>query len=282
VLGKTALIQNVRSRAKASAIYIGAALALAGAGTAAASTALAGGAVTHAAKHSLTTEATTKHATAKHAAAKPAVAPPTAAKPAPAKPTAARKVAVKHAAAKHVAPRRGHDTWSQVRNQLNAQTNPAAAKHGLLPQADRLTPVGTSGPQSFMPITHAQYDNAATIVKQTLGRKMGVRSAVIAVATAMQESTLSNINYGTSDSLGLFQQRPSMGWGTAQQIMDPAYAADAFLTALHQHQAADPGWAAQPLWATAQAVQGSAYPYAYAKWESQAAHLVATIATRVK
>ena len=100
---------------------------------------------------------------------------------------------------------------------------------------------------------------------------MGIRSAVIAVATAMQESQLLNINYGDRDSLGLFQQRPSMGWGTAAQVTDPAYAADAFLQALQQHQATDPSWARQPLWANAQAVQNSGFPFAYAKWETQAA-----------
>jgi hypothetical protein len=252
VLSKTALIDTVRSNVKAPAIFLGVAMALAaGAGTASASTAHSASPAGHA---DATTHSVTKR-TAKPAAAK-------------------------HTAARHAAARK--DTWSQVRHELNAQTNPAAAAHHVLPMADRLRPVPTSGPQSFMPITPAQYANASTIVKQALAKRMGARSAVVAVATAMQESTLNNVNYGTSDSLGLFQQRPSCGWGTAQQIMNPSYAADAFLNALHEHQAGDPGWAAQPLWATAQAVQGSAYPYAYAKWESQAAHLVATIAMQVR
>jgi hypothetical protein len=105
---------------------------------------------------------------------------------------------------------------------------------------------------------------------------------VIAVATAMQESQLQNINYGTSDSLGLFQQRPSMGWGTAQQILDPQYSADSFLSALQQYQSGNPGWASQPLWANAQAVQKSGVPTAYAQWESQAAQMVQQIVTQVK
>jgi hypothetical protein len=139
-------------------------------------------------------------------------------------------------------------------------------------------PVGTSGAQAWMPISGAQLANATTIVQQTLARQMRVRSAVIAVATAMQESRLQDLGYGTSDSLGLFQQRPSCGWGTAQQIMNPQYAADAFLAALQQHQASDPGWATQPLWADAQAVQASGLPLAYAQWETQAAQLVQQIA----
>jgi hypothetical protein len=123
--------------------------------------------------------------------------------------------------------------------------------------------------------------NATAIVRQALSKHMGVRAAVIAVATAMQESGLQNISYGDRDSLGLFQQRPSMGWGTAAQITTPSYAADAFLSALATQQKADPGWASQPLWATAQAVQKSGFPYAYAKWEKQAAQLVTSIATRL-
>ena len=64
-----------------------------------------------------------------------------------------------------------------------------------------------------------------------------------------------------------------------QQLLDPAYAANAFLTALQRYQQADPGWATQPLWATAQAVQASGFPTAYAQWESQAAGMVKAIAT---
>jgi hypothetical protein len=93
----------------------------------------------------------------------------------------------------------------------------------------------------------------------------------------MQESKLVNINYGTSDSLGLFQQRPSCGWGSPAQIMRPRYAAHAFLRALRTYQANNPGWAHQPLWQAAQGVQASGFPTAYAQWESQAAHLVASI-----
>jgi hypothetical protein len=148
--------------------------------------------------------------------------------------------------------------------------------------AEQLQPVGTSGPQSWMPISDAQMANATAIVKQALDMRMGVRSAVIAVATSMQESTLNNINYGTSDSLGLFQQQPSCGWGSAEQIMQPSYAARAFLGALQHYQASNPEWAHQPLWQSAQGVQASAFPLAYAKWEAQAAQLVKTIMTQVQ
>jgi hypothetical protein len=185
-----------------------------------------------------------------------------------------RTVAAKHrTSARHTPP-----SWQQVAQVQAHRADPRLGR-GPLPAADRLQPVAAYGPQQYMPLDSAQLGNATTIVHQALARKMGVRSAVIAVATAMQESGLTNVDYGTSDSLGLFQQRPSCGWGTAQQIMDPAYAANAFLTALQRYQAANPSWASQPLYQAAQGVQASAYPTAYAKWEAQAAGLVKTITT---
>jgi hypothetical protein len=81
-------------------------------------------------------------------------------------------------------------TWPQVQAALNWQTNPVAAHQGQLPFADRLMPVGTSGPQSWMPISGSQLDNATTIVQQALAMRMGVRSAVIAGGSAMPESQL--------------------------------------------------------------------------------------------
>jgi hypothetical protein len=212
----------------------------------------------------------------KAAPAKPAAHKAPAHKAAPAKP-AARKAAPKRAAKA----RSSHPlTWKQIRDRLAAQTYPKPAPHKL-PLPDRLLPASPSGAQTYMPITASRLANASTIVRQALKRHMGVRSAVIAVATAMQESTLQNITYGDRDSLGLFQQRPSCGWGSAAQITNPAYAANAFLSALHTHQSADPEWASQPLWATAQAVQQSGFPYAYAKWESQAAQLVQRVASHL-
>jgi hypothetical protein len=166
-------------------------------------------------------------------------------------------------------------TWNQIQQVVASQTSPAEPQAATV-----LQPVGTSGPQNSMPLAGDQQANATTIVQQALAKKMGIRSAVIAVATAMQESRLQNLSYGDSDSLGLFQQRPSMGWGSAQQILTPQYSADAFLTALQQYQASNPGWATQPLWASAQGVQKSGVPTAYAQWESQAVQLVQQIVTQ--
>jgi hypothetical protein len=88
----------------------------------------------------------------------------------------------------------------------------------------------------------------------------------IGLATALQESKLRNLDYGDLDSLGLFQQRPSQGWGTSAQILTPSYAAAAFF----QHLAQVPGWETMSVAEAAQAVQHSAAGSAYAAWEPQA------------
>jgi hypothetical protein len=230
----------------------GSALALAGAGSASAATA-AGSATT-----------ATRAAAVRRAAVTASALPPLGRGP-------VLPAQLQRAPTSQGKPAPAGSSWQQVSAAFSGQAAPA--------EAAQLTPAGTSGPQGWMPISGAQYANATTIVKQVLARKMGVRSAVIAIATAMQESRLLNLGYGDADSLGLFQQRPSAGWGTARQLMDPGYAANAFLTALQRHQQAHPGWAAQPLWATAQAVQASGFPAAYARWESQAAGMVKQIAT---
>jgi hypothetical protein len=219
-------------------------------------------------------QAPAKQAPAKQAPAKHTVSvKPGAKQDAPAKHSSAKP---DHAASDHKATKNHERTWSAVTQIVAKKTYPQPG-HGALPAQDQLTPVGTSGPQTYMPITHARWDNAKTIVHEAIKKHMGLRAAVIAVATSMQESTLLNLSYGDSDSLGLFQQRPSCGWGSAGQIQHPAYAAGAFLNALHDYQASNPGWAHEPLWQTAQGVQASGYPSAYAKWEAQAAHLVASV-----
>jgi hypothetical protein len=121
-------------------------------------------------------------------------------------------------------------------------------------------------------LNSTQVDDAHVIYNIAAGMQLPDRAAVIAIATSMQESSLVNKPYGTSDSLGLFQQRPSQGWGTPAQIMDPIYASTRFLAAL----AVVPGWQGFPLTVIAQQVQGSGYPGAYAKWEPLADSLVAT------
>jgi hypothetical protein len=115
-------------------------------------------------------------------------------------------------------------------------------------------------------LTPEQMANAATIAATGVIKGIPDRGIVIALATAMQESELYNLSYGDRDSLGLFQQRPSQGWGTPEQVQDPRYAAAAFYNQLVRV----PGWQDMRLTDAAQAVQRSAFPEAYQKWEPDA------------
>lgn len=115
-------------------------------------------------------------------------------------------------------------------------------------------------------LTPEQAANAATISMITLERGLPPRAATIALATAIQESKLRNLNYGDADSLGLFQQRPSQGWGTPEQVTDPVFATNAFLDAL----VAIPDWQDWVVTEAAQEVQRSRYPEAYADHEGEA------------
>ncbi|MVO90275.1 hypothetical protein GPA10_37390 [Streptomyces sp. p1417] len=119
-----------------------------------------------------------------------------------------------------------------------------------------------------------QVPNAQTIVGTGLSMKVPKRGQIVALATAMQESRLRNLASGDRDSLGLFQQRPSMGWGTAQQIRDPVYASERFYKALLKVH----GWQQMTVTQAAQAVQASGFPDAYAQWEPLATALQSAIA----
>ncbi|MFB9413310.1 MULTISPECIES: M23 family metallopeptidase [Dactylosporangium] len=127
---------------------------------------------------------------------------------------------------------------------------------------------------SHRELSEEQVRNAAVIVRVGQDLKVPPRGWVIAVATAMQESSLVNLKYLGSrndhDSLGLFQQRPSTGWGTPEQIMDPQYAARKF----YEKLVTIPGWERMSLTQAAQKVQRSAYPDAYAKHEQLASTVV--------
>jgi len=122
-------------------------------------------------------------------------------------------------------------------------------------------------------VSAEQLANAQVIV--VAGRRLAVpeKGMWIALATAFQESGLRNLDYGDRDSLGLFQQRPSQGWGSPLQVRDPQYAATRFYERLVEV----PGWQEMPLWRAAQSVQRSAFPTAYARWEEEAADLLAEV-----
>jgi hypothetical protein len=122
-------------------------------------------------------------------------------------------------------------------------------------------------------LTHEQWANAQTIAQVAYDRGLPDRAVVIALATAMQESRLRNLDYGDRDSLGLFQQRPSQGWGTPAQVQDPAYAAGRF----YDHLVQIPGWDTGDLTTIADSVQRSAYPFAYRKHETAATELTAAL-----
>ncbi|MEU5785707.1 hypothetical protein [Micromonospora lupini] len=149
-------------------------------------------------------------------------------------------------------------------------------------------PVKPRQPRPVAGLDQTQMDNAKIIVDVGRELKMPRRALVVALATAMQESNLYNLasdvlpestqypHQGSGadhDSVGLFQQRPSSGWGTVAELMRPSYAARAFYTAL----AEIPGWEDMSVTAAAQAVQISAFPDAYAQHEERATTVAAAL-----
>lgn len=165
----------------------------------------------------------------------------------------------------------------------HADTRPVEGKPAAVAvQADKpgvdkakLIPHGVQGAQSKIDLDGEQTGNVKAIIAATKKAGMPERAAVISIATSLQESKLHNLGHlgdaNDHDSLGLFQQRPSSGWGTPEQITNPEYATLAFEKGLKQID----GWQDMPLTQAAQTVQVSAYPDAYAQWEQQAADLVA-------
>jgi len=113
----------------------------------------------------------------------------------------------------------------------------------------------------YLSVTQA--DNAALVAGTAVRRGFPARAATIGLATALQESRLVNIDYGDRDSVGLFQQRPSQGWGSVEQIMDPVYSTNAFYDVLETVD----GYEAMEVTVAAQTVQRSAFPDAYAQHE---------------
>ncbi|BCL17067.1 hypothetical protein [Micromonospora sagamiensis] len=162
-----------------------------------------------------------------------------------------------------------------VESPARAATPVAVAVQGDKPDTGRLMPHGVRGEQSRIPLDAEQTGNVKAIIAATKKAGMDERAAVVAIATSLQESKLENLGHlgdrNDHDSQGLFQQRPSSGWGTVEQITDPEYSTTAFLKGLKQVD----GWQDMPLTKAAQTVQVSAYPDHYAQWETQAADLVA-------
>jgi len=152
-----------------------------------------------------------------------------------------------------------------------------------------LIPTGTAAPAlaattvssvtktTGTPLTDEMAANVRLIIQT--GRRLGVpdRGIVVALAAAMQESGLRNLSYGDRDSVGMFQQRPSTGWGSPAQLQNPTYATELFFGGPSNPNAGRTrglldihGWQSMTIAQAAQAVQISAYPDAYAKWETSA------------
>lgn len=131
--------------------------------------------------------------------------------------------------------------------------------------------VSTDGER--LTLTHEQAANAAIIVAASYKAGLPERAAVVALATAWQESGLRNIEYGDRDSLGLFQQRPSFGWGTEAQIMDPWYSSGRFYEEIVKFD----GWESIDINDMAQKVQRSGFPEAYRKHEANAVALAGAL-----
>ena len=134
----------------------------------------------------------------------------------------------------------------------------STANRTPLPLADRCVAEVQGHSVSLTP---DQAYHAALIAGVSVRRDLVPRAASIALATAYQESGIRNLDYGHADSVGLFQQRPSQGWGSVEEIMDPWYSATAFYKALVKVKR----WQDGDINDVAQAVQRSAHPEAYRK-----------------
>ncbi len=167
----------------------------------------------------------------------------------------------------------------------SASASPKAKPSASPKPKPKKTKTAPARPKPVAGLSQQQMDNAKVIVDVGVDLKVPRQGLVIAVATAMQESTLLNYASGVlpesqdyphqaigwdHDSVGLFQQRPSSGWGSVRDLMRPAYAAEAFYQALLEV----PGWQEMSLTMAAQAVQISAFPYAYAQHEQRATTVV--------
>ncbi|MET4053445.1 LysM repeat protein [Frigoribacterium sp. PvP054] len=175
-------------------------------------------------------------------------------------------------------------------NGLSFTSTIYAGKTLTLPGASATTATTVVASTSAAPLavsatlTAEQAGNARTII--SVGRQLGVgdRAIVVALAAAAQESSLRNLDHGDRDSLGLFQQRPSTGWGTPAQLRDPVHATKLFFGGATNPNPGKTrglldvrGWQSMSLTAAAQAVQYSAFPDAYAKWEAPATTWLATL-----
>ncbi|TDV37558.1 C40 family peptidase [Actinophytocola oryzae] len=130
-----------------------------------------------------------------------------------------------------------------------------------------------SGAGDAAKLNEDQRKNVALIISIGKDRQLPPLAWQVAIQAGMTESGLRNLNYGDRDSLGMFQMRPSMGWGTPAQVVDPHYSINKFYDVLGKV----PGWEQQRPGESAQDVERSGFPDRYHKWESMAAHLIGNV-----
>ncbi|WP_203781574.1 hypothetical protein [Paractinoplanes rishiriensis] len=171
------------------------------------------------------------------------------------------------------------ETSAAKRGEVRRSRTPAVPSESDSPPAEA-SPIPRS-PRPLAGLNQAQMNNAAVIVQVAQQRGLPRRAMLVAMMTGLQESSLRNLanpsvpasldlpNEGSGDdfdSIGVFQQRPSQGWGTAAELMSVRFAADAFYKRLLKVS----DWESKSLGAAAQAVQRSAVPDAYADHEKRA------------
>jgi hypothetical protein len=164
-------------------------------------------------------------------------------------------------------PGRGNPSSGRSRTAAGVIVVVVALAVGLLAKqhraaTERATACLAGSGKNELSLSVSQAGIASTIAGVASRRSMPSRAVAIAYAAALQESKLSNLSYGDRDSVGVFQQRPSQGWGTKRQILNPVYASTRFLAAL----ATVPGYLHMPIYAAAQAVQHSADGSAYGQY----------------
>jgi LysM repeat protein len=158
---------------------------------------------------------------------------------------------------------------------------PAAGGQATAAAASPTAPTPKPTPKAIKdavtPLSSEMAVNARIIVSTAKAIGASDDAIVVALAAAAQESSLRNVQFGDRDSLGLFQQRPSQGWGTKTQLLDPVRSTKAFFggkanpnPGLTNGLLDISGWSSMSLTEAAQAVQKSAHPEAYAKWETSA------------
>jgi peptidoglycan DL-endopeptidase CwlO len=130
-----------------------------------------------------------------------------------------------------------------------------------------------SGAADAAKLTEEQRGNVALIISIGKQRNLPPRAWQVAIQAGMTESGLRSLDYGDRDSLGIFQMRPSMGWGSPAEVTDPVYAINKFYDVLEKV----PNWADQRPGESAQDVERSAFPDRYHKWEAMAVHLIGNV-----